>query len=523
MIKIITTIILSIFFIGCGGDTKKSNTLNKYNDGNYTKVSLSGQITYDLVPANPNHLGLDYDSIRHEPSRWITLEAIDDHNILIEKTSTDLSGHYHFNKIPINTKVKIRILALINKNGIAKVVDNTKNNSLYVVDGSLVDSGSKNTSRDINIPSGWMGANYNSIRSAAPFAILGSVQKAMKLVIDASPSVSFSNLNINWSKNNIAYSGDASSGKIGTSHYINNNLYILGDENGDTDEYDDHVIAHEWGHYYIDKLSRSDSIGGAHGLGEFLDIRVAFSEGFGNAFSAMAHHNPIYFDSMFEGQSSGMKMDIEHGTESNPGWFSEASVQHILYDLFDDNQDSADTINLGFKPLHQVFTNQQKDALSFTSIFSFITYLKTNHQEISTGIDALLESENIATIGDIYGHGRNNHMDYYPYNTMTVGETANITIRKSFGTKNKLGNRHYVKFNIPSQGQYKIKIMQTSGSENSAVSILFKAEPKFERLGYSSKTTRVIILNPGNYLLEVYDKNKYSSSEASYNITISAN
>jgi hypothetical protein len=36
------------------------------------------------------------------------------------------------------------------------------------------------------------------------------------------------------------------------------------DQMSHTDEYDDHVIIHEWGYCFEDKFSRSDSIGGNH-------------------------------------------------------------------------------------------------------------------------------------------------------------------------------------------------------------------------------------------------------------------
>ena len=57
---------------------------------------------------------------------------------------------------------------------------------------------------------------------------------------------------------------------------------------GPTDEYDDHVVVHEWAHYFEANFSRSDSIGGDHASDNVLDIRLAFGEGFGNAYSAMA-------------------------------------------------------------------------------------------------------------------------------------------------------------------------------------------------------------------------------------------
>src|SRR5690606_27529101 len=112
-------------------------------------------------------------------------------------------------------------------------------------------------------------------------------------------------LELRWSpKNKTAY-GDASLGEIGTTYYGGDAIYILGDENNDTDEYDRHVILHEWGHYVEMAFSRSDSIGGDHGYSDKLDMRVALSEGFANAFSAMMLDDPSYRDTSGAQQAAG--------------------------------------------------------------------------------------------------------------------------------------------------------------------------------------------------------------------------
>ena len=83
------------------------------------------------------------------------------------------------------------------------------------------------------------------------------------------PDAAFPVMKFNWSVNNRAVSGNDSTGDIGTSSYKGNgNVYILGDADSDTDEFDDHVVVHEWGHYFEDQMSRSDSIGGPHSGGK---------------------------------------------------------------------------------------------------------------------------------------------------------------------------------------------------------------------------------------------------------------
>ena len=63
---------------------------------------------------------------------------------------------------------------------------------------------------------------------------------------------------------------------------------VLGEEDVDTDEYDRDILAHEWAHYFEDRVARTDSIAGGHSPADLLDLRVAFSEGWGNSFAAMA-------------------------------------------------------------------------------------------------------------------------------------------------------------------------------------------------------------------------------------------
>ena len=87
--------------------------------------------------------------------------------------------------------------------------------------------------------------------------------------------------------------------------------------------FDQHVVVHEFGHYFENQLARSDSIGGAHSEGDFLDPTVAFSEGWGNAFSAIVLGDTVYRDSGGPSQGSGFSFDVEDNNTLNGGWFSE--------------------------------------------------------------------------------------------------------------------------------------------------------------------------------------------------------
>src|SRR5690606_9135756 len=163
------------------------------------------------------------------------------------------------------------------------------------------------------------------------------------------PGTVFPPLVLHWSPSNVPSRGednvpDFDSGEIGTSLYRNGvGIFLLGAEDSDTDEYDRHVIAHEWAHFLEHSLARSDSIGGPHTWGDQLDMRTAFSEGLANALAAMVVGDALYVDVLGPGQAQGFAFDIEGPISSrplhanpHPGWFSEQSVHEIIYDLYDE-------------------------------------------------------------------------------------------------------------------------------------------------------------------------------------------
>jgi hypothetical protein len=512
---------LTLALAGCGGGGGGSSVpIDSIVAPSTGSVTISGTVTYDLVPANANHIGLDYDNIRKETVKGVRVDAIDISNKSLASTTTDASGHYSLS-VPNNTQMKIRVSAKMLKAGTpgwdVKVIDNTDNNALYVMEGSLSSSGITTSQRHLNASSGWNGTAYTSARTAAPFAVLDNAYRSMQIVLSANANTVFSPLQMNWSINNVPVSGDTAQGQIMTSHYSKSNLFILGDADTDTDEYDDHVIAHEWGHYYEDTFSRSDSIGGPHGQNDILDIRVALGEGWGNAFSAMALEDPDYFDTLGLSQASGFTFNVESGTSTTKGWYSESSIQRILYDVYDSNDDGNDTLSLGFAPIHQVFIGAEKITPAFTSIFTFITALKDENTGDAVEIDEIVLDENITTITDIYGTGRNNRVDQYPYHDLIIGTPLAIKISNADGTYNKLSNRQYVKFTIDASGSYAIKVQQTNGSSSDPDFYLFDTAP-FSMVNYSDGTDpgveeKSIALSAGDYLLDVSDYKNIANAQ----------
>ncbi|MCK4440908.1 MAG: hypothetical protein KAU90_02810, partial [Sulfurovaceae bacterium] len=457
MWKRIYLVLISLFIIGC----------SQYTNIDKNGVEISGQVTYDRVPSAISYGGiakLDYEHIKKVNSKNIIIKAIDINGKTLGETTTDKNGKYSL-YVPANSDVKIRAYARMYKKDFwdVSVVDNTNAKSLYVMDGDYHNIGTKHNIINLNASSGWTGDNYTKPRVAAPFAILDSINQAMHRVRQADKNAKFPQLTVNWSVNNIASAGDADSGQIITSNYDGKRgLWILGDANSDTDEYDDHIIIHEWGHYFEDQFSRADNIGGSHSPGEVLDIRVAFGEGWGNAWSGIATDNPIYFDTSGYKQSTGWYMDLENGAQENPGWYSEGSVQRILYDLYDKTNEAHDKTSLGFKPMYKVLVGKEKNTPAFTSIFSFIDALKRENSSQKRNIDKTVAYERINKISDPYGSNRvnnaNSEVAIPLYKNLTLGNSINVCTRNNYGVYNKLGNRDFIKVKINRDGTYQFSV-----------------------------------------------------------------
>ncbi len=508
--KIIYIVPFLLLIIGCSQQPKLPKD----------KVAISGVLTFDRVPATFGYglANLDYTRTLKSPAKGVMVKAINKSGKVIATTQSDDEGRYSL-FVDKNENIKIRVYARLYKKGFwdVSVVDNTNQKAMYVMEGAFHNSGEKHNIRSLHASSGWDGNGYSKDRIAAPFAILDSVYGAMDKVRGADSDAVFPQLTVNWSINNIAAGGDLDSGQIITSHYDGERgLWILGDANSDTDEYDDHIIVHEWGHYFEDVFSRSDSIGGPHSPGEVLDIRLAFGEGWGNALSGIVTDNPYYFDTSGARQANGWYMDLEAGAQKNPGWYSEGSIQRILYDLYDSSNEAHDHTSLGFKPIYNVMIGKERNTKAFTSIFSFIDGLKKENSGQASNIDATVGYENISTIYDSYGTSRMNSAGSRHtvpvYRDLVVGDSIDICNQNNYGVYNKLGNRTYVRVKINQSGSYSFNAKpngRVSANQDPDI-LIYSTKYPHDNMGISSQEGSAydnlsMNLDKGEYLLDVFD------------------
>ena len=199
---------------------------------------------------------------------------------------------------------------------------------------------------------------------------------------------------------------------------------------------------------------------------------------------------------------------------------SRASVQRILYDIYDADNDGADQINLGFKPIFNAMIDKERNTKAFTSIFTFIDALKSENSSDASQIDQVVASEQINTIHDPYGNYRSNTANGIfttpLYRTLEVGKWVSQCNKNTYGVYNKLGNRTYLKVNISNSDIYTFGAKPYGSSYGDPEIVIYKAAYPYEVTGMSpiegsSSDALTMDLQAGEYMIEVYDAS-YSNS-----------
>ena len=500
-----------------------------------SQVILTGIATYDRVPHTDSG-ALFFDGVTKEPIAGATVQALGETGALIDEVRSGVDGEYSLS-VPANSRLRVRVRAelrhpddqwefIVVDNVEASprtesecwIAENTRNKPVYAIETGVFDSGDQAAlARDLHAASGWDGTRYSGERAAAPFAVLAVADAMRQLLLSADANLVLPSLKLNWSEDNVPAADNGfnpCSGEIATSAYVSSGgsgqIYLLGDGASDADEFDVHVIAHELGHYYEDRLARSDSPGGAHSIFDRLDLRLAFSEGWGNAFSAMVTGDAVYKDA--QGASSGFSFDIERNSVLNAGWYNESSVHSILYDLFDTGADGVDSIALGFAPLHEVLTGPQRTTRAVTSVFTFIPALKAHQSALAGNIDQLVAAQDIVAVSmDEWGSTETNdagRADVLPvYHPLPIdgAPTEVCSINFSPGDfYSKLGIRQYLRLTLDSAGPVVISASGEPGTDPDFVlhDAGFRRFSESAEDGFESATWE---LDAGEFVVEVYE------------------
>ncbi|MFZ4478986.1 MAG: hypothetical protein ACOYNZ_03720 [Rhodoferax sp.] len=383
--------------------------------------SVAGTITADAPNINTTTGGLSYAApLRNFKVRGAVLELLDADNLSakpLQTSATDANGNYSFSNVPVGKNVIVRVsaqLAMTRAAGVATgpqynlmVRDNTGPGTvkpLYNLSSPATLTVAAGNVMSLNAALGFdSSGKVTGPRQSAPFSILDVMYTAVVNIQAANANITLPDFNVYWSPNNTpAKAGNnidlKMKGSIGTSHFSENGKYpgvfILGQADVDTDEFDQGVVGHEFGHYLQYAASYSDSPGDSHSSDQFKDASLAYGEGFGTAIGGLLSGSKFYTDSSGESQGGGSSTDISKPVASGKanGFYAEDTVSYLLYTM---------GTQYRFTPFWNALTSMASGYQSAT-LFNFLNRYLSQNPGSADAVKALATAQNIRTT-DILG------------------------------------------------------------------------------------------------------------------------
>lgn len=512
----VATLVFSLVVTDNRGTASAASSVTITVNPVVTTVSITGLVRFARVShatAFPN--GLNYASPTMRPARGVIVRALDaTTQAVLATTATDASGNYSLSVTP-NTNVTLQVVAQMQRGTSqplprwdVRVQDGTAASSPYSYTTASFNSNS--TTQNIDIPTGISATGTAAgVRASGPFAILDTIYTAIQKVLTAAPAANFPALIIDWGAQAEGTHFDRSAPQ---------NIALLSDLTEDADEFDQHTIAHEFGHYIEHNFSRADNIGGSHGQGDKLDMRVAFGEGFGYAFAAIVLDDPVVRDAFV---FSGTQVSSTFNVETNPAigtgcWCSEASMYSILWDLYDSVPDGSDSVSVQLSAIWDVLTNAQRTTPSMTSIFSFISALKSSQPASAAAINTLVAAQSINSASmDAFASSETNTpypglLPLYPVITRGGGPVVVQNRGSTSEFFNKAGNHNFLRFTPITTGSVTISLTTSNAAADRDPDFLVWSGGALRWAGLDSSTqhpeVETFSVTAGTtYIIDVYD------------------
>ncbi len=260
------------------------------------------------------------------PARHVRLEALDAQGEVIDQTTTDGEGRFVLDS---NDRAReLRVAAHLVRDGWDLAV--TRDGGGASDHSYRVPLGDASQPVEVAVP--------DSDDAGGAFHILDSLWRGARAV-RAWTGRALPPFFAHWARGETTnwsfYLGDR-----GTGRYA---IELLGGEPGrrsvtDTDEHDEMIVLHEFGHFVMDVLSSDSSDGGQHPRGFLLMPGLAWEEARATWFAAAVMRSPLYQDTVGLEPAGRLRLshDLERGDRSDVrGLGSESGAAEILWDLAD--------------------------------------------------------------------------------------------------------------------------------------------------------------------------------------------
>ncbi len=237
----------------------------------------------------------------------------------------------------------------------------------------------------------------------------------------------------------------------------------------DSDEYDDMIIAHEYGHFVLTHFSHDQSPGGSHVITDNKqDIRLSWSEGWASYFGSAVHNSSIYVDTSANGVFS---FDIEtYNSPQLPNLASstlyttnEVSVAGILWDITDpSSSESNDSLQLGFDPVWQSVRKIQKTPTEVPATFeSFWLQFSPLYASYAGALQTIMVAQKVELFSDAFENGEV---------ALGEGATQHHTLYKS-GLSDPTGDADTIPFTLQPGISYTLATLNLTNGADTQISI----------------------------------------------------
>ncbi|MFO0866140.1 MAG: hypothetical protein U0744_16080 [Gemmataceae bacterium] len=369
-----------------------------------------GRATYEKVPFRDKagKLGLqtNHPEIKPIVGAKVQLRAVDGNKILGVATFTAADGGFQIPwQVDQSTRAYVELLAASQH---VSVVNNRSPSEVYrmatpefVLDATDIQLETPLLARD-------------SANIAGAFNILECVRRADDF-LQKEGGVKAEDLlrnpiTVRWTT---GFNGPPGANWITHFSRKDNSAFIYGDRSVDSDEFDDFVILHEYGHFVASVFSSiQDSPGFNHHPGCKLDPRVAWSEGWATFFTSAVLNDPRYVDTVtVKGEQVGGGHDLDDFRRGSfgkrprsydigkfGGYWDEHTVACTLWALFDARPSRpARHMAVGFGPIWQIVTEGMHDRRHVTLIDFCDLFVERNksNAELVKGFVELLAERNI--------------------------------------------------------------------------------------------------------------------------------
>ena len=228
----------------------------QYEDREYSYSGFTGNKSYKSV-------------------RYAAVDLVDGHNNIVDTSVTDDQGRFQLSGRGVN--LYVRVMSMTDEDTTSVIEVSDYGGAVYAVRQSV--QGEGEVVLDFNID--------NQDRIAGAFNILDVYTNAALFVADVYTNP-LPPLKVHWQPASSRYGTYfCQSNSTGGACPQGKGIYLLGGSanGGDTDEFDDDVLYHEYGHYLESVNTVQDSPGGRHYLTDNdSDLRLAWSEGLGGFF-----------------------------------------------------------------------------------------------------------------------------------------------------------------------------------------------------------------------------------------------